>query len=188
MQPVNVYDFDGTIYNGDSSIDFYWFCLIRHPAILTCVFTQVRGALLYLLKLVDKTTFKSMFFCFLSGITNLDQTVEAFWNKYRYKVASWYMRQARPSDIIISASPAFLLQPICSEIGVRLIATRMDPHTGKIEGLNCHGAEKVDRLLSNFPACRIDCFYTDSMSDRPLMALASKVVLIKRGKPTQYDL
>ncbi|MBQ8131217.1 MAG: hypothetical protein IJ193_01860 [Bacilli bacterium] len=27
---INVYDFDGTIYDGDSSIDFYWFYLRKN--------------------------------------------------------------------------------------------------------------------------------------------------------------
>ena len=27
MNDIWVYDFDGTIYNGDSSIDFFFFCL-----------------------------------------------------------------------------------------------------------------------------------------------------------------
>lgn len=31
---MNVYDFDKTIYAGDSTIDFYLFCLKRQPAIL----------------------------------------------------------------------------------------------------------------------------------------------------------
>ena len=28
---MNVYDFDKTIYDGDSSVDFYKFSLKRHP-------------------------------------------------------------------------------------------------------------------------------------------------------------
>lgn len=32
---MNVYDFDKTIYYGDSTADFYLFCLKRHKKILT---------------------------------------------------------------------------------------------------------------------------------------------------------
>ena len=28
---IDVYDFDGTIYDGDSTVDFVRFCLRRHP-------------------------------------------------------------------------------------------------------------------------------------------------------------
>ncbi len=30
---IDVYDFDGTIYDGDSTVDFTRFCLRRHPAV-----------------------------------------------------------------------------------------------------------------------------------------------------------
>ena len=32
---MNVYDFDKTIYNGDSTRDFYLYSLIKHPEMLT---------------------------------------------------------------------------------------------------------------------------------------------------------
>ena len=31
---IDVYDFDGTIYDGDSTVDFTLFCLRRHPGVL----------------------------------------------------------------------------------------------------------------------------------------------------------
>lgn len=31
---MNVYDFDGTIYNGDSSVDIYFFLLKRYPKLI----------------------------------------------------------------------------------------------------------------------------------------------------------
>ena len=38
---MNVYDFDKTIYAGDSTIDFWKFCMIRYPRCrryITCCF------------------------------------------------------------------------------------------------------------------------------------------------------
>ncbi len=32
---MNVYDFDGTIYNGDSGVDFIKYSIIKHPFIVT---------------------------------------------------------------------------------------------------------------------------------------------------------
>ncbi len=34
---MNVYDFDHTIYDGDSSVDFFCFYLIRHLRLLLCL-------------------------------------------------------------------------------------------------------------------------------------------------------
>ena len=31
---IDVYDFDGTIYDGDSTADFVLFCLRRHPGMI----------------------------------------------------------------------------------------------------------------------------------------------------------
>ena len=35
---MNVFDFDGTIYNGDSSKDFFFYCLKRYPKIRKKIF------------------------------------------------------------------------------------------------------------------------------------------------------
>ena len=32
---IDVYDFDGTIYDGDSTVDLVKFCIRRHPSLLS---------------------------------------------------------------------------------------------------------------------------------------------------------
>ena len=47
----------------------------------------------------------------------------------------WYMKQQKEDDIIISASPDFLLRPICKRLGIHsLNASNVNIYTGKIEG------------------------------------------------------
>lgn len=41
---MNVYDFDKTIYNGDSTRDFYLYSLIKHPEMLKYVPNALTGA------------------------------------------------------------------------------------------------------------------------------------------------
>ena len=48
---LNVYDFDKTIYDGDSSIDFYLFCLKRKKSIILLLTKQVFAMILYKLKI-----------------------------------------------------------------------------------------------------------------------------------------
>ena len=62
---INAYDFDKTIYDGDSSIDFYFFCLKRNKRILLCLPVQILGFLLYIFKIKNKTYFKEKAFSFL---------------------------------------------------------------------------------------------------------------------------
>ena len=38
---MNVFDFDGTIYNGDSSKDFFFYCLKHYPKIRKKIFPVI---------------------------------------------------------------------------------------------------------------------------------------------------
>ena len=61
---------------------------------------------------------------------------------------------------------------------MRLLASRVDKHTGKTDGENCHGAEKVRRLHEAYPDVEIAEFYSDSRSDSPLAELAEHAYLV----------
>ena len=40
---INGYDFDETIYDGDSSVDFYFFCLGKNKKVLKQLPDQLKG-------------------------------------------------------------------------------------------------------------------------------------------------
>jgi phosphoserine phosphatase len=105
--------------------------------------------------------------------------VHDFWDEHRKNIAPWYLEQKRADDVIISASPEFLLRPISEELGVRLIATDMEPYTGRIRGRNCHDQEKVRRLRAAFPGETVEAFYSDSLSDTPMAEIAQHAFLVK---------
>ena len=65
---INVYDFDKTIYQGDSTIDFYLFCLKKNISLLRYLPIQIYGFIIYIFGLREKEYFKEKFFCFLKGI------------------------------------------------------------------------------------------------------------------------
>ena len=178
---MNVYDFDGTIYNGDSTVDFFMYVLKREPSVLLHFPKQAWGFVLYGTKRIDKTKLKEYFFCFLRSI-NTKELVESFWNQNQHKIFDWYLKQQKKDDIIISASPKFLLQPICNRLGIRhLIASEVDPGNGMFTGENCRGPEKVQRLESEYNVTHIDNFYSDSHSDLPLAKNADKAFLVDKG-------
>lgn len=185
---MNVYDFDGTIYEGDSTIDFYLFALKRHPALVRYVPRQVAGTVRYALKKINKTQWKEVFYSFLRGIDSKALLAD-FWEQNRKKIFSWYLSQQQPQDIVISASPEFLLKPICDELGIRhLIASRVDPRTGSYTGENCRGQEKVLRLRQEFGQVQIQCFYSDSESDLPLAQMAEEAYLVKKGNAIPWEI
>ena len=184
---MNVYDFDGTIYDGDSSVDFFLYALKRKPSLLRYAPRQACGFLLYGLKRISKTKLKEYFFSFLSGI-DAEKLAEDFWNQNHHRIYKWYLDQQQPDDIIISASPEFLLKPICRRLGIHhLIASTVDAQSGKFSGENCRGAEKVQRLAKEYNVTQIDNFYSDSHSDLPLAQIANNAFLIVNGNARKWE-
>lgn len=179
---MNVYDFDKTIYDGDSTIDFYFFCLRHYPWILLKLPYQLLGGLLYKINKINKKKFKEIFFSFLTLLPNIDDTVKYFWNKNEKKICTWYIKQKDAEDIIISASPEFLLYEICKRIHINnLIATKVDAKSGLFLSENCYGSEKRIRIIEIYPDISISNFYSDSYSDLPLARMAAHAYLVKKG-------
>ena len=99
----------------------------------------------------------------------------------------WYRQMQRNDDVIISASPEFLLEPAMRRLGIRhMMASRVDKHTGKYTGLNCHGEEKVVRFRAKFPDAHVEKFYSDSLSDTPMALLADEAWLVKNPNMSRW--
>lgn len=179
---MNVYDFDKTIYDGDSSVHFYWFNVKRKPTILKRIFKQGVAMIKYKLNIISKTQMKTIIYEYFQDIEDIDKNVELFWEKNKNKLQQWYLSQKRKDDVIISASPTFLLQPICDSLQVRLIASEVDKKTGKNLKENCYGKEKPVRFKELFDVHQMDTFYSDSYSDDPMAKLAKKAILVKKDK------
>ncbi len=184
---MNVYDFDKTIYDGDSTIDFWKFCIKINPFIILLIPVTVCYAIAYKLGLCDKELFKERFYSFLKRMDNIDNIVEAFWNKNEAKMKEWYLREKQETDLIISASPEFLLKPICERLNVKLICSKVDKNTGKLLGKNCHGKEKVNRFRERYESAKINCFYSDSQSDVYMAKLADKAFLVKGNQLADWE-
>ena len=184
---INVYDFDGTIYDGDSSVDFYLFCLKKKIKIIRRLPSFCFNIILYLLKRISKEQLKESYFSFLNDVDNIDSVISEFWYKYKNKIKKFYIDKEHKNDFIISASPYFLLKPICDELKIKeLIATNVDKNTGKFLELNCYGDEKVKRLKEKYKKVIIEEFYTDSLSDLPLINISRKSYIVKKNEIIQY--
>ena len=180
---MNVYDFDKTIYNGDCTVDFYFYCLKRYPKILLRVPSVLWYAIFYMLQVYTKTQFKEKFYAFLKDIKNIDRTVKFFWKSHEKNIKGFHKK----GGLVISASPEFLLAPICEKLDMKLIASRVDKHTGKYTGENCHGEEKVKRFKEIYGDTQIDEFYSDSLSDSPLALLAKAAYIVKKEEITPWE-
>ena len=178
---MNVYDFDKTVFYPDSSYCFFLYCLRKHPhAVLRTGKEILRYSLLYAHGDVSTKELKEKLFAFLLFLPEPEKLVKQFWDAHDSGIAKWYLAQKRPDDLIISASPEFLVGEAARRLGVKLIGTRMNIHTGEIEGENCHDVEKTRRFFEEYPDGRIDSFYSDSISDAPLAQLAGQAWLVKK--------
>lgn len=186
---MNAYDFDKTIYDGDSTADFYLFSLRRHKKIITLAPSLLIAFIkFYVLKKGTKTDFKEVMYRFLR-FCNAKKDIEDFWKINKYKIKQFYFDNQKPDDVIISASPEFLLEPICRELGISsLIASRVDSKTGKYRGINCHGKEKVRRFYEIYGKdVIIEEFYSDSYSDTPMAEISKKAYLVKQDKLLDWN-
>lgn len=180
---MNAYDFDKTIYKNDSSTDFLIFCIFRHPKALSRVPSIIAGYVkFFILKKGRKEDFKEKAFSIVK-YCNMEKDIADFWRKNKKKIKDFYLKQKREDDVIISASPRFLLEPICKELKIKhLICSDVDSRNGKFLSLNCWGQEKVVRFKQEFKDMGVDEFYSDSYSDTPMAELAKSAFLVKGEK------
>lgn len=188
---IDVYDFDGTLYDGDSTVDFVLFCLRRHPSLLLEL-PGLTGAALRLARgKIGLTAFKSALFGLMARRVSLEDEAGRFWQdaRTRAKLYEWFRHTPRDLPIVIaSASPEFELTHAAALLGVEvLIGTRCDASTGRLLGANCKGEEKLRRIGERMGEFEIRAMYTDdARADGPLLARAREGYLISRGVVTPY--
>ena len=185
---LELYDFDGTIYDGDSGVDLILFSIKKKPTLIFYYIGCIGVVLQYLLKLKKKEEMKNKIFGFLKYFPDTDKFVKEFWESHEYKLKDfWTSKKSHKKDIIISASGRFWLEPIAEKYKVKeLFATEIDSKTGKITGNNCHGKEKVKLFRNHYPDARIMKMYTDSIHDLPLIEAAEEGILVKKNKLYNY--
>ena len=184
---IDVYDFDGTIYDGDSTADFVLFALRRHPGMIAGLPRVALYALRLAARNIGLTQFKSVLFGEMSRRFSLETEAEAFWKseRTRAKLGAWFFDTPRDLPIVIaSASPEFELIHAAQILGVQtLIGTRCDMQSGELRGKNCKGAEKIERIREMFGEFEVRAMYTDdAKADGPLLAIAKERYIVTHGK------
>lgn len=177
-----VYDFDKTIFLGESSTAFYRFCIPRHPLILLWLPVAGFFALGKLLRICDMTRLKEAFHGYLRIMPDTESLVERFWDRMQERIAPWLPEKLPKGGLVISASPEFLIAGLCRRLGLEYMGTRMDIRTGRIDGRNCRDAEKPVRFRQRYPDAEISEFYSDSLSDTPMAQLARSAYLVSGNR------
>ncbi|HPX33357.1 MAG TPA: HAD family hydrolase [Erysipelotrichaceae bacterium] len=186
---MNVYDWDKTIYPKDSTAEFYLYNVKKDLMLLRFLPKQLLGFLLWGMKIIDKTEMKKYFYSYLKGVKNVNDKLENFWDERIDNINSWYKDLQKTDDVIISASPYFMVEPACRRLNIsNLIASEVDKYTGKVLSKNCSEEEKLKRFIqAGYKAEEIDNFYSDSSNDVYLAKKAKKAYKVKDGKIKDWN-
>lgn len=187
---MNIYDFDNTIYAGDSSVDFIKYSLCHHPFLTFIgIIKALKECFKYLFKKSNLGQIKSELFSFVKHIQDLDTYMQKYITKHKHNIKQFYWNNKKDSDVIISASFDFIIKPFCEYIGVKnVIATKYDVKDGKIIGENCKGKEKVKRFRELYQDKEVMNAYSDSLSDIPMFKLAQNAYLVSKNEITKYEI
>ena len=173
---MDVYDFDKTLYRGNSTAHFTLHCAWRYQRTLLTVPETAAAFARWKRGAATKTDFKDALYRYLSYVPDIEAEVTAFWRTHEAGIGGPCNPQ--PGDLVISASPEFLLRDVCARHGWQLLASQVDPHTGHVLGPNCSGAEKVRRFHAAFPDATVERFFSDSLNDTPMAQLAREAFLV----------
>ena len=185
---IAFFDFDGTITTKDSLLEFIKYCK-GNFAFYSGFALHAPLLVAYKLNIISNQYAKEKMLHYFFG----KMSVETF-DKYcadfsrdimpsliRPKALNEIakLKDAGAEVVVVSASPEYWLNHWCHSMDLKCIATRLitvnDKVTGKIDGLNCHGKEKVRRIterydLNNFSS--VYC-YGDTPGDKYMLALGT---------------
>lgn len=184
--PMKAFDFDNTIYRGESSLDFSLYMIRTHKKILLYLPVIMANAIRYKLCLVDKEKLGAEINKYMKLIIRdkreIRRLVKTFWQTHADRLDTDMLRRIGPDDLIITAGPDFLLDGIRDQLGTQnIISSVVD--LDRIEILHFNFKDnKVSRFRELYGNTRIDAFYTNSYNDRALMEISDKVFLVKKGK------
>lgn len=185
-----MYDFDNTIYDGESCFDLFLFYLRRKPGLLLLLPKVVVAFAKYKRGEVTVNDFLTAYAPqveqMLGEIPDIEGDMRLFWDKHQNKIKPFYEELRREDDLLITAGPDFSVREICRRLGIgQYLASRVDLQTGKILHFNLreHKKEEFHRV---YPDAQIQKVYTDSpKNDRFLIDLAQEAYLVKGNKITR---
>ena len=158
---MNVFDFDNTIYDGETLIDFALHYVKTDPKIWKYVPKLLVICFKDAFHLFTVEEAIEAYASFLEGyfihIKTLDEDVVKFWDKNEKM----------------------------KRIGIKnYVGSSIDKKTGKFKRL-CFLENKVKIFNELYPGAHIDNFYTDSMNDKAMMDIADHVFLVNGNKIEQ---
>ncbi|MGZ3853268.1 MAG: HAD-IB family hydrolase [Bacteroidia bacterium] len=186
---IAFFDFDGTITNKDTLLEFIkftkgWFQFYSGLAL------NLTYLIAYRLRIISNQTAKEKILKFFFYNTPV-QKFEEYCKRFSHRLLPSLLRPEALTEIrrlkeenvlvvIVSASPENWIKNWANENELGLIASRLEVSngliTGKIVGKNCAGDEKVSRIKQAFDLSRFNIIaaYGDTSGDKPMLRLANR--------------
>ena len=187
---MNIYDFDNTIYDGESFFDFFLEYVKVNPVFVRFLPKVMFAFLKYKL---GKVTVEQMMTDYAPVIKKCycdydkwEEFTQKFWDGHMHKIKSFYKEVQKEDDLILTASPELTIKEIAKRLGIKnIVCSKIDDETGQITRI-CMRQNKIKALKEDFGDVEIDDFYTDSIKNDGFFAeYAKRVFLVKGDEITQ---
>ena len=185
---IAFFDFDGTITTKDSFLSFLLFRYGKWRTFLGFLIISPFYAA-YLLKLISVQTAKEKVFKrffrnegvveFEAACNHFVEEVVPIIERPKAVLEIRKLQENGVEVVVISASAEQWLKPWCKKVGATLISTKLEIKngklTGRIDGKNCRGKEKVNRIQATYDLNSYDEVYAygDTKGDKPMLGLAT---------------
>jgi HAD superfamily hydrolase (TIGR01490 family) len=186
---IAFFDFDGTITRKDSLLEFIRFTK-GNASYYSGFFLHLPHAIAYKLKWMGNQAFKEKMLQYFYKGTSLNDFLHQC-NSFSRLVLPKIVRPKAMEEInrlqregvkvvIVTASPEEYLKCWADPLNIQVIGSRMEVKdqkmTGKLHGLNCHGKEKVRRILQHYKLEEYEPVYAygDTKGDLPMLKLAAQ--------------
>ena len=101
---MNVYDFDNTIYDGESFIDLFIFLFKKDPSLVKYIPDIINGLYKYTKGTINAEEaleqYSDVVTDYYNSIEDFDALVTEFWDTNIHKIKPFYFRQRQDDDII----------------------------------------------------------------------------------------
>ena len=183
---IAFFDFDGTITCKDSfygllsydifKLDFYKKAMTLLPILFAYKIKIISNQKAK--EIVLKNFFRDIKFDeFMLICQNYARKFDDILRPLAKEKLNWH-KQNGDKIVIVSASLEEYLAPWCEKNSFELIASKLEVLdgriTGKLDGLNCHGDEKVRRIKEKYDLNSFEKIYAygDTKGDLPMLKLA----------------
>ena len=186
VDDIKVFDFDNTLYHGESSIDLAFYMIRRNRKILLYVPSIIYNLAKYKMCLIDREKAEKEINDFLKVAVKdkyeAAEIVKSFWEDNSHRLNKAMIKRVGKDDVIITAGPDMLIEGIKEKLGTEnIISSVIDPDKREMVYFN-FGENKAKRYKEVYGDTPIESFYTDSFNDKPLMKLADTVYIVEKGR------